>query len=86
MLSVIDPTPMQNLILYELLFLYCSSPYDINEETLRAYYDYYLKFSWIEYKEFLIYARIIMALRLSTSTRHHPKDTAQYVALLNELF
>lgn len=85
-LSVIDPTPMQNLILYELLFLYCSSPYDINDETLRAYYHYYLKYSWIDYKDFLIYARIIMALRLSTSTRHHPEDTAQYVTLLNELF
>jgi len=85
-LSVIDPTPMQNLILYELLFLYCSSPFDINEETLRAYYNYYLKFGWIDYKDFVIYAKIIMALRLSKSTRHHPKDTEQYVTLLNELF
>lgn len=60
-LSVIDPTLMQNLILYELLFLYCSSPYDINDETLRAYYHYYSKYSWIDDKDFLIYARIIMA-------------------------
>lgn len=58
----------------------------INDETLRAYYHYYLKYSWIDDKDFLIYARIIMALRLSTSTRQHPEDTAQYVTLLNELF
>ncbi|MGV2926989.1 hypothetical protein RW115_00155 [Macrococcus capreoli] len=84
-LSVIDPTPMQNLILYELLFLYYSSPNDINEQSFKAYYDYYLNNSFISFEDFKVYAKIILALRLSTSTRHHPEDTERYMELLHAM-
>lgn len=82
----IDPTPMQNLILYELLFLYFSSPIDINEETFEAYYRHYQKYVVMTFEDFKVYARTILALRISTSTRHHPEDTIYYINILESMY
>ncbi|WP_414042506.1 aminoglycoside phosphotransferase family protein [Macrococcus sp. EM39E] len=85
-IRVIDPTPMQNLILYELLFLYFSSPMDINNDTFKAYYRHYQKYAVMSFDDFKVYAQAILALRISTSTRHHPEDTDSYINIMNKMY
>lgn len=85
-ITVIDPTPMQNLILYELLFMYFSTPYDINVTSLKSMYHLYLEYEEMTFDTFLFYAEVVCLLRIATCARHHSEEMPLYIEVFETIF
>lgn len=85
-ISVIDPTPMQNLILYEILFMYFSTPYDINVISLKSIYQLYIKYEEMTFDTFLFYAEVVCLLRIATCARHHIEEMPLYIEIFENIF
>lgn len=76
--GVIDPSPMVGPIVYDFLYAFCSSPDDINTDTLFTASDL-LEHGNIERTRWIKETLIQLYCRLGLSVRHHPNDLKEYM-------
>lgn len=78
LVGVIDPSPMVGPMLYDFTYAFCSSPDDLNLETLMAafkllHYESIERSRLIEEVIFQLYCRIGICIK------HHPHDLEDYL-------
>ncbi|MBQ4898735.1 hypothetical protein KB559_07790 [Paenibacillus sp. Marseille-P2973] len=78
LIGVIDPSPMVGPIVYDFLYAFCSSPDDINSDTLFAAADL-LEHGNIERTRLIEETLIQLYCRIGLSVRHHPNDLKEYI-------
>ncbi|MEJ8303908.1 phosphotransferase [Saccharibacillus sacchari] len=78
LIGVIDPSPMAGPILYDFLYAFCSSPDDLNMETLLTAFDT-LQRVRIERSRLIEEVLIQLYCRIGLSVRHHPHDLPGYL-------
>lgn len=78
LVGVIDPSPMVGPILYDFLYAFCSSPDDLNLETLLAAVDL-LNHAQVERSRLIEETRIQLYCRIGLSVKHHPHDLPGYL-------
>jgi|GEM_PF-406036 len=78
LIGVIDPSPMVGPIIYDFLYAFCSSPDDLDTETLFAAFDF-LEQGRIEKSRLIEEVIIQLYCRIGLSVKHHPKDLAEYI-------
>ena len=79
LVGVIDPSPMIGPIIYDFLYAFCSSPDDLNVETLFAAYDH-LEQGKIERNRLIDEVSVQLYCRIGLSIKHHPNDLPEYLA------
>ncbi|GAA0133974.1 aminoglycoside phosphotransferase family protein [Paenibacillus sp. YSY-4.3] len=77
LIGVIDPSPMIGPIVYDFLYAFCSSPDDINLDTLFTAY-HFLEQGSIEKSRLIEETLIQLYCRLGLSIKHHPNDLTEY--------
>lgn len=83
LIGVIDPSPMVGPIIYDFLYVFCSSPDDINIETLFSSFEF-LEQGHIEKSRLIEEALIHLYCRIGLSVKHHPDDLPEYLKAWNE--
>ncbi|NGZ76683.1 phosphotransferase [Saccharibacillus alkalitolerans] len=78
LIGVIDPSPMAGPILYDFLYAFCSSPDDLNIETLLAALDD-LEHVQIRRPRLIEETLIQLYCRTGLSVKHHPHDLPGYL-------
>ncbi|QYK63331.1 phosphotransferase [Paenibacillus sp. S25] len=78
LIGVIDPSPMVGPIIYDFLYAFCSSPDDINTDTLFAASDL-LEQGNVERTRLIEETLIHLYCRIGLSIRHHPNDLTEYI-------
>ncbi|OWA34966.1 hypothetical protein B9G55_14600 [Saccharibacillus sp. O16] len=78
LIGVIDPSPMIGPILYDFLYAFCSSPDDLNIETLLDAYDT-LKHEAAGRSRLIREVLIQLYCRIGLSVKHHPHDLPGYL-------
>lgn len=76
--GVIDPSPMVGPILYDFIYAFCSSPDDLNIETLLKCYNL-LQHNALDQKTLILELIIQLYCRIGISVRHHPQDLPEYL-------
>lgn len=76
--GIIDPSPMIGPVLYDFLYAFCSSPDDLNLETLLAAYSL-LNQEHIERSRLIEEAIIQLYCRIGICSKHHPHDLNDYL-------
>lgn len=82
-IGVIDPSPMVGPIIYDFLYAFCSSPDDINIETLFHAYDL-LEQGRIDKSRLIDEVLIQLYCRIGLSIKHHPNDLPEYLITWKE--
>ncbi|MNN65945.1 hypothetical protein D3C81_1814890 [compost metagenome] len=77
LIGVIDPSPMVGPIIYDFLYAFCSSPDDINTETLFTAYDF-LEQGNVDKSRLVEEVIIQLYCRIGLSVKHHPNDLTEY--------
>ncbi|QDP39900.1 aminoglycoside phosphotransferase family protein [Radiobacillus deserti] len=77
LVGVIDPTPVFGPPIYDLVYAFCSTPYELEKETLEGKVEYY--FPDISRASFCKEVLIGLYFRMSTCLKHHPEDFSLYV-------
>jgi hypothetical protein len=78
LVGVIDPSPMIGPILYDFTYAFCSSPDDLNLETLMAAFDM-LQHEPIESSRLIEEVVFQLYCRIGICVRHHPHDLEDYL-------
>ncbi|MFC0216690.1 phosphotransferase [Paenibacillus chartarius] len=78
LVGVIDPCPMAGPLLYDFTYAFCSSPDDLNEETLFAVYDL-LRHAPFERARLRDEVLFQLYCRIGICVRHHPHDLPGYL-------
>ncbi|MGG4501636.1 hypothetical protein [Paenibacillus polymyxa] len=78
LIGVIDPSPMVGPIIYDFLYAFCSSPDDINTDTLFASSDL-LEQGNVERTRLIEETLIHLYCRIGLSVQHHPNDLTEYI-------
>lgn len=76
--GVIDPSPMVGPIIYDFIYAFCSSPDDLNIETLTTAYDR-LQHKRVEKARLIEEVAIQLYCRIGLSQKHHPYDLPRYL-------
>ncbi|GIP56710.1 hypothetical protein [Paenibacillus woosongensis] len=77
LIGVIDPSPMVGPIVYDFLYAFCSSPDDMNMDTLFTAYNF-LEQGRIEKSRLIEETLIQLYCRVGLSIKHHPNDLPEY--------
>lgn len=77
LIGVIDPSPMVGPLIYDFLYAFCSSPDDINIDTLLNAFNY-LEQGRVEKPRLIEEALIQLYCRIGICLKHHPSDLAEY--------
>jgi hypothetical protein len=78
LVGVIDPSPMVGPVLYDFLYAFCSSPDDLNIETLMNAYEQ-LEPGTADRSRLIEETLIQLYCRTGLSVKHHPHDLAGYL-------
>jgi thiamine kinase-like enzyme len=78
LIGVIDPSPMVGPIIYDFLYAFCSSPDDIDSDTL-FYASESLQQGNVERTRLVEETLIHLYCRTGLSVRHHPNDLTEYI-------
>jgi hypothetical protein len=76
--GIIDPSPMAGPALYDFTYAFCSSPDDLNLETLFATFDL-LDHRPIERQRLIQEVVVQLYCRIGICILHHPHDLAEYL-------
>jgi hypothetical protein len=76
--GVIDPSPIIGPMLYDFIYAFCSSPDDLNLETLIPAFNL-LNQKPIERSRLIEEVVIQLYCRIGTCLKHHPHDLADYL-------
>lgn len=79
LVGVIDPSPMVGPLIYDFMYAFCSSPDDLNVETLFAAFDL-LEHEPMDRVTLIQEAAIQLYCRIGICLRHHPEDLEGYLA------
>ncbi|AZK47922.1 phosphotransferase [Paenibacillus lentus] len=77
LVGVIDPSPMVGPIIYDFIYAFCSSPDDLNKETLIAAYES-LEQGRVNKSRLIAETLIQLYCRIGLSIKHHPSDFTEY--------
>lgn len=77
LIGVIDPSPMVGPLIYDFLYAFCSSPDDINIDTLYSTFEFLVQ-GRIEKSRLIEEALIHLYCRIGLSVKHHPSDLLEY--------
>ncbi|MCS7463786.1 hypothetical protein N0M98_27145 [Paenibacillus doosanensis] len=78
LVGVIDPSPMIGPMLYDFTYAFCSSPDDLNLETLMVAFDL-LHHEPIERSRLIEEVVFQLYCRIGICIRHHPHDLEDYL-------
>ncbi|NJJ41126.1 phosphotransferase [Paenibacillus apii] len=78
LIGVIDPSPMVGPLIYDFIYAFCSSPDDINIDTLFAAQDN-LKQGHIDKIRLIDEVSVQLYCRVGLSVKHHPNDLSEYL-------
>lgn len=78
LIGVIDPSPMVGPVIYDFLYAFCSSPDDINVETLFTASEI-LEQVRIEKSRLIEEVIVQLYCRIGLSVKHHPSDLSDYI-------
>jgi aminoglycoside phosphotransferase (APT) family kinase protein len=78
LVGVIDPSPMAGPILYDFVYAFCSSPDDLDLETLFAAYDHLHRKS-VDKSRLIQETAVQLYCRIGLSKKHHPGDLPEYL-------
>lgn len=78
LIGVIDPSPMLAPLIYDFVYAFCSSPDDINLETLFTAYDF-LEQGTVDKSRLIDEVSIQLYCRIGLSIKHHPNDLPEYL-------
>lgn len=78
MTGVIDPSPIAGPILYDFTYAFCSSPDDLNVETLLGAYNE-LNIRTVEPGEVILETAFQLYCRIAICLMHHPQDLPAYL-------
>lgn len=76
--GVIDPSPVAGPILYDFTYAFCSSPDDLNVNTLLGAYNE-LNIRPAEPEEVILETTFQLYCRISICLMHHPQDLPAYL-------
>jgi len=76
--AIIDPSPIEGPVSYDFLYAFCSSPDDLNIETLLAGYEF-LKNESMDLMRLTQEVLVQLYCRIGICLRHHPHDLAGYL-------
>ncbi|MDT3428835.1 hypothetical protein J2Z22_004429 [Paenibacillus forsythiae] len=76
--GVIDPAPIAGPVLYDFLYAFCSSPDDLNLETLIPAFTL-LNHKPMERSRLIEEVIIQLYCRIGSCVKHHPHDLAAYL-------
>ena len=76
--GVIDPSPMAGPMIYDFVYAFCSSPDDLNAETLFAAYDQLHRKS-VDKPRLIQETAVQLYCRIGLSKKHHPGDLPEYL-------
>ncbi|GAB6989870.1 hypothetical protein [Paenibacillus pini] len=80
--GVIDPSPIVGPVLYDFIYAFCSSPDDLNLETLISTFTL-LNHESIEKSRLIEEVIIQLYCRIGICLKHHPHDLADYLKAWN---
>lgn len=78
LVGIIDPSPMRGPILYDFLYAFCSSPDDLNIETLLDGFNL-LEDNTLEHDVLILEVLVQLYCRIGIAIRHHPHDLPEYL-------
>ncbi|QWU17010.1 Phosphotransferase enzyme family protein [Paenibacillus sophorae] len=78
LIGVIDPAPIVGPVLYDFIYAFCSSPDDLNLETLISAFTL-LNHEPIERSRLIEEVIIQLYCRIGICIKHHPHDLADYL-------
>src|SRR5690606_27653380 len=78
LIGVIDPSPMIGPIIYDFIYAFCSSPDDINLDTLFTAFDY-LEQGRVDKARLIDEVSVQLYCRIGISIMHHPSDLREYL-------
>ncbi|WP_240418412.1 aminoglycoside phosphotransferase family protein [Paenibacillus periandrae] len=78
LIGVIDPSPMIGPVLYDFTYAFCSSPDDLNLETLIAAYSS-LNYEPVERSRLIKEVIFQLYCRIGICIQHHPHDLEDYL-------
>jgi hypothetical protein len=76
--GVIDPSPIVGPVLYDFMYAFCSSPDDLNLETLNTAFTL-LNHEPMERTRLIEEVIIQLYCRIGICSKHHPNDLADYL-------
>ena len=77
--GVIDPLPLIGEPLYDLIFAFCSSPYDLQPDVLKTAADL-LPIPYPSEQALREEIIIVLYFRMAACLMHHPQDLPEYLA------
>lgn len=83
LIGVIDPSPMVGPLIYDFLYAFCSSPDDIDIDSLFTAF-YFLEQGKVEKSRLIEEVLIHLYIRIGLSIKHHPNDLAEYKKVWTE--
>lgn len=78
LIGIIDPSPMIGPIIYDFIYAFCSSPDDINVETLLSAFDN-LEQGRIDKLRLIDEVSVQLYCRVGLCVKHHPNDLSEYL-------
>lgn len=76
--GVIDPSPMAGPLIYDFVYAFCSSPEEINLDTLYGAYEH-LEQGRVDKRKLIAEVSVQLYCRVGLSIRHHPHDLPEYL-------
>lgn len=82
LVGVIDPSPILGPVMYDFIYAFCSSPDDLNLDTLHAAAAF-LNNGPLDTASLVEAVAIELYCRIGISLKHHPHDLADYLEAWN---
>ncbi|KGE17141.1 phosphotransferase [Paenibacillus wynnii] len=80
LMGVIDPSPMVGPLIYDFLYAFCSSPDDLDINTLfAAFEDLDIEESYMDRSRLMDEVSVQLYCRIGLSKKHHPHDLSEYL-------
>lgn len=77
LIAVIDPSPMVGPLIYDFIYAFCSSPDDINIDTLFTAFGF-LEQGCVERSRLIEEVLVQLYCRVGLCIKHHPNDLTEY--------
>ena len=85
LLGIIDPDPIIGHPVYDLMFAFCSTPEQINPESLERSFDRLNNYFPINKSRMYDYFTIALFKRIASCKKHHPNDLEKYMSIWKQM-
>ena len=83
--GIIDPDPIAGHPIYDLLFMFCSRPWQFNPDDLDELLKQLSKVFPVNLSNSRSYLKIALFKRISSCKKHHPNDLDEYLKIWKSL-